>query len=56
MEKEVLLKKAKLGDKLDEVKTKCKVIRETDEEIVVEAGDCSPELMEMYEGLERMDE
>jgi len=55
MGKEVLLNKAKLGDKLDEVRAKCKVIRETDEEIIVE-GDLAPELMEMYEGLERMDE
>lgn len=56
MEKEVLLKKVKLGEKLNEIRGKCRVIRETDDEIVVEAGSCSSELMDMYEGLERMDE
>jgi len=56
MEKEILLKKVKVGEKLNEIKTKCRVIRETADEIVVEAGSCSPELMEIYEGLERMDE
>jgi len=56
MDKEILLKKVKLGGKLDEFKGKCRVIRENDDEIVVEAGSCSVELMDMYEGLERMDE
>lgn len=57
MPKKVLLQKEKIGDDLEDLKKKHKIIRETADEIVIEVDEQAQEdLSGLYEGLERMDE
>jgi hypothetical protein len=53
----IFLLKSKLGDDLEEVKKKHKVVREQGNEVVVVAeGEDAKELTSVYEGLEEINE
>lgn len=53
----ILLNKERLGDDLEEVKKKHKVVRDTSSEVVVVAeGKDAKKLTDTYEGLEEINE